>query len=837
MERMTKVLTLFIAVLSFFASSANAQKQNLLLNSQFDFHVFNNHRKGHRGSYKANNVAFWNSGGPQNINVYRESHVDKKYLPTFSVKNAVQIPSGKKIWQFFTLPEASLAHGDKISLSVYGWQAGAGALQAEIKLMKLDSEDGTWKPSDFGMRDKRSFPKHSRGELVVAKSYSKTSDKSGLVQLTIDGAEIIGHFSNDKNKSHSADVNTIGIRVEFTNTAKTPVWVYSPCLSQGVKAVASLPPIREMIPYYRHIPRITQKLWKGEPVHIIIMGSSIDRGSANPPMYPYDEDPKSPKYKQPLSDAYYKKFSTKLVGRPELEDYFAQSRHYFSYGGRLKRELMNKFNMPANKILINFMACDGSCVGEAHSGLKEYCSLALPPSPNDNGHKLGKSWQQLYPALFARPEGARPDLVIFGSGANEKTDTPDEIAVFEGTIRWIQRHYPNTEFLFCMFQNKGSYTPNPGDMEALSLRYQIPYIDYAMIGDLVARWCKRYTLVPRDGHPQAACHYLWFKQLEKAFENWSPTVTGQAQLQLPERIHKNTYGWEGEMLTFSKNSPRIFRKNAFILEDTAFNSWGEAANVKKVKGFRFPVYVDGKMANKGRRNSPRRNVRNSLFCHGRLALGDRHVFELGGKDAGLNMVDSKVCPNRNFIGVGSKCWNLNSLSAKDFQSKTGAPYGNKVITIPAGKSIMMDAVGTDFSIAYVDSEKGGELKAFVDGKEKLKTSTNIPFKFLNGDRWFMENRKGINNLPYGLHKIRIEALKKAVNVLGVFVYDSRPNKKFERRLNGIAAAGETINFTPAFKAPPIVICNGGLKAEISNVTPDKTTFTGTGTGYFEVIGE
>jgi hypothetical protein len=829
---MKKILILFIAALSLFANQTYAQKQNLLLNSQFDFHVFTNHRDGKRNSFNANNVAFWNSGGPQNISVYRESHIDKKYLPEFSVKNAVQIPPGKKIWQFFTLPEASLAHGDKISLSVYGWQPKAGALKAEIKLMKLDSEDGEWKPSDFGMRDKRSFPKHSRGELVVAKSYAATSDKQGLIQLTIAAAEIVGHFSKDTNKSHSADINTIGVRVEFTNNSDAPVWVYSPCLSQGEKAIDSLPPIRKMIPYYRYIPRITQKLWKGEAVHIIIMGSSIDRGSANPPMYPYDEDPKSPKYKQPLSD--YNKFSTKIVGRPDLDDYFAESRHYFSYGGRLKRELMNKFNMPANKILINFMACDGSCVGEAHSGLKEYCSLALPPAPGDNGHKSGKSWQQLYPDLFARPEGARPDLVIFGSGANEKTDSPDEIAVFEGTIRWIQKHYPNTEFLFCMFQNRGSYTPNIGDMEALSLRYQIPYIDYAMIGDLVTRWCKRYTLVPRDGHPQAACHYLWFRQLEKAFENWSPIVTGQAQLQLPERIHKNTYGWEGEMITFGEDNPRIFRKNAFILEDTAFNSWGRSESDKKVKRFYPPVYADGKIVDKSRRSYPRRNIRNSLSRHGRLKLGDRHIVELGGKNAQFTAIDSKICPNRYFVGAGSKLWKLDSLTAKDFKSRSGAPYGNKVIKIPAGKSISLNVVGTDFSIAYVDAEKGGELKVSIDDVVKLKTLTNIPFKFINGDKWFMENRKGINNFPYGMHKIKIEAVKGTIGILGVFVYDSRPNKKSERRLSGFTAAGETIEFIPPFKSSPIVICHGGLKADVSK---DKVVFSGTGTAFFEVIGE
>ncbi|MCP3967815.1 MAG: hypothetical protein GY750_15410 [Lentisphaerae bacterium] len=531
------IIGLFLILTS---ASTIAQEQNLLLNPQFNFYVFNNHRHGNNSSYKANNVAFWNSGGSKNINVYHESHVKPQNLPKFSVKNVVAIMPKQKFWQFFTLSEADLAHGEKISLSVFGQQNVPGALVANIKLMKIDSQDGTWFPADFGMRDKRTFPKHSRGELVVAKKYTTKSDKKGLVHLTINGAEIVGHYSTEKNISKSTDINTIGVEVEFVNTSASPVWLSSPCLVKGVKAVNSAPPIRKMIPYYRYLPRTIQKLSKGEPVHIIIMGSSIDRGSANPPMYPFDENPKSPKFKQPLSD--YNKFSAKLMKRPDLEKHFAESRHYFSYGGRLKRELMNKFNLPANKILINFMACDGSCIGEAHSGLKAYCPLSLKPSPNANGHRSGNSWKELYPALFARPEGPRPDLVIFGSGANEKTDSPDEIAVFEGAVRWIQRHYPNTEFLFCMFQNRGKYTSNIGDIEALALRYQIPYIDFALVEDLVSRWCKRYTLVPKDGHPQAACHYLWFKQIEKTFEIWSPIVTGQAQLSLPERIHKNTYG-------------------------------------------------------------------------------------------------------------------------------------------------------------------------------------------------------------------------------------------------------------------------------------------------------
>jgi hypothetical protein len=63
--------------------------------------------------------------------------------------------------------------------------------------------------------------------------------------------------------------------------------------------------------------------------------------------------------------------------------------------------------------------------------------------------------------------------------------------------------------------------------------------------------------MPADGHPQAAGHFLWFKQLEKAFECRDPVVPGQAQLHLPERIHENSYNWEGEMVSFDTSSERI----------------------------------------------------------------------------------------------------------------------------------------------------------------------------------------------------------------------------------------------------------------------------------------
>ena len=128
--------------------------------------------------------------------------------------------------------------------------------------------------------------------------------------------------------------------------------------------------------------------------------------------------------------------------------------------------------------------------------------------------------------------------------------------------------------------------PNPGDLQALALRYQIPYLDYGKTSDDIVRWCNRYTLVPIDGHPQAAGHFLWFKQLEKAFECWDPIVTGQAQLQLPERVHSNTYCWEGDMLTFDKTSARI-KGNRYIFEDAVVNCWGKADNEPPLP------YVDG----------------------------------------------------------------------------------------------------------------------------------------------------------------------------------------------------------------------------------------------------
>jgi hypothetical protein len=818
-------ITFLLASLNLSFTHGKEKPDNLLLNPDFNFHSFINHRDGKAISYSSHDVAFWNTDTWGDIEVMRESHGPDIVLPGFSTHNLIAINPGKKIWQFFTLPEAGLAHGEQLSLSVYGYQKKGSLLKAKIKLMKLDSEDGEWSPKDFGMKDSRHFPKHSRGELVVAKEYNKSENKSGLINLNIEDALIIGTKSVG-NTSSSTDINTIGIQVEFENTGLSDtVWIYSPKLivksSSPNIALAS----REMTPYYRYIPRTIQKLWKGEPIHIIVMGSSIDRGSANPPMYMYNEDPVSESFKQPLSEGL---FDATLAGRPDLDGYYGEWRHYFSYAGRLKVELMRKFNLSADKICLNFMACDGSSIGEAHSGLQQYCSLSIPPDPGLNGHKNGNTWKELYPGLFERYEGARPDLIIFGSGANEKTDTPDEIAVFEGAIRWIQQHYPNTEFLFCPFQNIGGYTPNPGDFQALSLRYQIPYIDYGKIGDDITRWCNRYALVPSDGHPQAAAHYLWFKQLEKAFECWDPIVTGQAQLQLPERIHRNSYGWEGNMVHFDTSSARI-KTNKFIFEDNVINCWGIVDNDPPIP------YIDG-IQLKSRRSSPIRNIRNSMFRHGRCSLGDRHILEIAGQNAKLTFVDSKINPNRRFFPVSNPNWNISGITVEDFYSEWGAPYGSEKITLIPGKSVEIEVVCTDVSIAYVDKPEGGILDIFIDDNFNSSYPSNSAFTDTDKQVHFLENRKGILNLGFGLHKIRLMAKDAPVTVLGIFTYDSRSNLKSERRITGFAYGGETLEFSLPFKARPLIICSGGLTVNTEEISKTGVTFSGT-SGSYEVIGE
>ena len=59
--------------------------------------------------------------------------------------------------------------------------------------------------------------------------------------------------------------------------------------------------------------------------------------------------------------------------------------------------------------------------------------------------------------------------------------------------------------------------------------------DYGLIGDQMTRWVNRAPWCPRDGHPQAAAHYLWFEQLEQRLREWDPIAAGQPQEFMPER--------------------------------------------------------------------------------------------------------------------------------------------------------------------------------------------------------------------------------------------------------------------------------------------------------------
>ena len=98
------------------SASEGGNPMNLLLNPGFEFHAFENHRHGRAVSFESHNVAFWNTGAWGDITVMRESHVRAEIRPGFTTHNLVSIAPGKRFWQFFTLPEASLGHDDRVSL-------------------------------------------------------------------------------------------------------------------------------------------------------------------------------------------------------------------------------------------------------------------------------------------------------------------------------------------------------------------------------------------------------------------------------------------------------------------------------------------------------------------------------------------------------------------------------------------------------------------------------------------------------------------------------------------------------------------------------------------------
>ena len=130
-----------------------------------------------------------------------------------------------------------------------------------------------------------------------------------------------------------------------------------------------------------------------------------------------DEDPASPSFKQPLTG---REFDGTPHWPTEWNDYIEWWQHRFMYIGRLRHGADAQVQLSDGEAAPQHHGVRWLSISESHSGLADYATLAFPPDPNRNGHRTGKTWQELYPHLFTRPEGPRPDLVIFGSGANEK---------------------------------------------------------------------------------------------------------------------------------------------------------------------------------------------------------------------------------------------------------------------------------------------------------------------------------------------------------------------------------------------------------------------------------
>jgi hypothetical protein len=760
---------------------------NLLQNPQFGL-------RNTAGSEPGRSILCWNTD--RWGDVIGGSGEGKFNLNTSA--KAVEILPGKRIWQFATLPELELKSGDTVSLSVKGLQEQSGALKARLCLMLIESADGEWSPADFGMPDKRMFAKHGRGELVRSPQLEASSEETGKeFSLQLNGLKIDPRFKEQR-ESDADFRNVVGVLVEFVNDSDKRVWVNSPALVKAETAAKTAPTTSRALPeLYQKIPRTMQKLTTGKPISILTLGSSIDRGSANPRLYFYDEDPASPHYKEPLIEARpgnpeaMKQLIAERMGRPDLQDYVGWSQHYFMYTGRLRRELLRKFHYPVEKMLLNVMACDGSSIGESHSGFKTYAELELPPNPNDNGHPAGKTWLELYPyklwhkrypAVYPNAKYSGPDLVIFGHGHNEHIDRPDEIAAYEGAVRWFQRHYPGVEFVSCMWiRDKGQPNSMTEPMQELCEHYGIPFVDMGQLIIDLKKTSNYFAMAPDGGHPAAGSHYLWFKQLEQVFEmpysvpytsainSADDLQSGIPQKQLPVRMNAYTRNWEGEMVRFEKDDKRIVDGRMMILEDAAFNLWAD--NKREM----MQLLIDGQPAEHaghGRNSFSVPNPRNSTFVHGRLARGDRHIIEIPNQSARLSAVDCKVGLKRRFYGVEAQGWQGKS-AVKAFESKWGAPYGEQAFLLQPGEALEIEVEADELSIAWLDDPAGGTLVADVDGKQVWSQPTNQPFTDSQERKHFLENRRGVLGLPFGKHRIRLQAEGKPVRVLGVFGYDGR----------------------------------------------------------------
>ncbi len=737
---------------------------NLLRNPGFGFSP-----RG-RESKSGHNVACWNTDAWGDIEV----KTGDSALPVKHPGNTVRIKPGKRFWQFASLPDLDLLAGDRVSMEVSGFQKTPGALVAHLALMLVESGNGTWSPKALGLSDARTFQCHGRGELLRSPDQQAVSpDKPGAFTIGVNNVKIDPRFKVGKNKSSTDFRNIVGVLVEFVNRSEQDVWVYAPRLARGSNAKIRLRPSRQVPEFYRRIPRTIDKLMHGKPVCILTLGSSIDRGSANPRQYLYNEDPRSPDYRKPVCES--KPFLPDKVGRPDLKGYVAWWQHYFMYTGRMRLELLRKFNYPVKRILLNVMACDGSCIGESHSGFREYCDFVCAPNGNRNGHSRGMKWSRLYPDFFKDGKPPKPDLVIFGHGHNEHIDRPDEVDAYEGAIRWFQRHYPGVEFAVCMWiRDKGKKYSMTEPMQQLSRHYGLPFVDVGQFIIDIKKTCNYYALAPDGGHPQAGAHYLWFKQLEQIFEVPANPKPGIPQKQFPARFNQYSYGWEGDLVTFKRQSPRIVDQRMMIIEDCTLNVWARHASDKEV----MQIRIDGRIykdAGRGR-NSRGRDVRNSSFVYGRLSVGDRHVLEITGNKPEILAVDCKVCLGRKFIPVGADAFK-GALQPEKFVSAWGAPYGKKMLRVPAGKTVRLEVMAGAISVAYVDREAGGTLQVFVDDEKKLACRTDKPFVDSTGRRHFMENRHGVTGLKFGRHRVELRAVGGEVAVLGVFTYDTRTGKK------------------------------------------------------------
>lgn len=731
------------------------ERSNLLVNPQFD------HLNSEPGS--ALYVAGWN--------VQDRGDVEVLSLGT-GAESTVRIAPGKRFWQFIALADIEGEwKGVPVSLSAEIAHEQSQAIRVSLALMGIESGEGTWIPNDLGtLGDGREFSSHGRGELVVLDQVeSRPFEQQGSRIVKAEGLKVDWFFREQK-EANPDFRNAVGIRVEFENLSDDqPMWVRNPVLVRGEQAVTGAVPGRAVPQWSRQIPRTMAKLLAGEPVYILTLGSSIDRGSANPRLYVYNEDPQSPTYLQPLASD--KPFNPEIVGRPDLEGYLGWFQHYFMYTGRMRLELMRKYGYDVDGLLLNVMACDGSSIGESHSGFADYASLELAPAAGVNGHVSGRSWKELYPRHFAEGAIPVPDLVVFGHGHNERIDGEDEIAVFEGAIRWFQRHYPEVEFVNCMWIRRTRDGLNQS-MPQLCAHYGIPFIPVNELIRHLRGTVNYYALAPDGGHPQAAAHYLWYKQLEKAFETTSREWEPIPQRHLPPRMNPWSYLWEGEMVTFEEGSERLVQGKMMIVEDGPFNLWAKHDEGKEP----MRLWINGE-ANKGAgrgRNYAKRDIRNSTFAYGRLSPGERHVVEVVGENPQIVATDHKVALHKQFFPAGNDAWQT-PLRSQTYSSAWGHPYGDGYYLLNEGDVLTIEVDAELLSVAWLDQEDGGKIEVYVDGKLAWEQETNQPFIDRDGTVHFMENRRAIRNQEKGLHQLQIKTVSGAVKILSAYGYD--PSEK------------------------------------------------------------